>query len=67
MKIHTGLSSGRLLAGVFIALIAAGCAPKPRPDFCMLNVAAPTVQPGFEQGIRVGLGPIELQAYRDRG
>jgi uncharacterized lipoprotein YmbA len=32
----------------------------------MLGVAAPTIQPGFEQGIRVGLGPVELQAYLNR-
>lgn len=49
-----------------IATMTAGCAPKPPPDIYMLNVAAPTVRPGFEEGIRVGLGPIEMQAYLNR-
>lgn len=67
MKIHTEMRARQLLAAVFMGLIAAGCAPKqPPPSFYMLSVSAPTVQPGFEQGVRVGLGPVELQAYLNR-
>ena len=67
MRVHTGLQARRLLAAVCAALITAGCAPKqPPPDFYMLSATAPTVLPGFEQGIRVGLGPIEMQAYLNR-
>jgi uncharacterized lipoprotein YmbA len=67
VKIHTEMRARQLLAAVFMGLIAAGCAPKqPPPSFYMLSVSAPTVQPGFEQGVRVGLGPVELQAYLNR-
>ncbi len=67
MKIHTEMRARQLLAAVFMGLIAAGCAPKqPPPSFYMLSVSAPTMQPGFEQGVRVGLGPVELQAYLNR-
>ena len=66
MRVHTALQARRFLAAVCAALITAGCAPKPPPDFYMLSVAAPTMRPGFEQGIRVGLGPIEIQAYLNR-
>lgn len=67
MKIHTEMRARQLLAAVFMGLTAAGCAPKqPPPSFYMLSVSAPTMQPGFEQGVRVGLGPVELQAYLNR-
>jgi uncharacterized lipoprotein YmbA len=67
VKIHTEMRARQLLAAVFMGLIAAGCAPKqPPPSFYMLSVSAPTMQPGFEQGVRVGLGPVELQAYLNR-
>ena len=52
-----------LFAGV---LVGAGCAPKPPPDFYLLNAAAPTSPPGFEQGMRVGVGPVETASYLDR-
>ena len=48
------------------SLVTAGCAPKPPPDFYLFNTAAPTSVPGFEQGVSVGLGPVETASYLDR-
>jgi uncharacterized lipoprotein YmbA len=38
----------------------------PPPDFYLLNTAAPTSLPGFEQGVSIGLGPVETASYLDR-
>ena len=48
------------------ALLAAGCAKGPPPTFYLLDVQAPTYLPGFEQGVTVGVGPIESARYLDR-
>lgn len=58
--------SFRLLTLLLGALFAAGCAPKPPPDFYLLHTAAPTTMPGFEQGVRVGVGPVETPPYLNR-
>jgi uncharacterized lipoprotein YmbA len=58
--------SFRLLTLLLGGLFAAGCAPQPPPDFYLLNTAAPTTLPGFEQGVSVGLGPVETASYLDR-
>lgn len=62
----TTASLSRQLALTLGALLAAGCAPKPPPDFYLLNTTAPTTLPGFEQGVSVGLGPVETASYLDR-
>lgn len=43
-----------------------GCTKTPPPDIYLLDSAAPTHLPGFEKGIAVGVGPVELAAYLDR-
>jgi uncharacterized lipoprotein YmbA len=55
-----------LLTFLLSGLFAAGCAPQPPPDFYLLDTAAPTTAPGFEQGLRVGVGPVETARYLDR-
>ena len=60
-------SGGGWLVGAILAgLLAVGCAPKPPPDYFLLNTMAPTPSPGFEKGVRVGLGPVEIEAYLNR-
>jgi uncharacterized lipoprotein YmbA len=58
--------SFRLLTLLLGGLFTAGCAPQPPPDFYLLNTTAPTTLPGFEQGVSVGLGPVETASYLDR-
>nr|MBS0020216.1 membrane integrity-associated transporter subunit PqiC [Gammaproteobacteria bacterium] len=62
----TTAPSIRLLTLFLGGLLLAGCAPKPPPDFYVLNTAAPTSLPGFEQGVRVGVGPVETPPYLER-
>ena len=53
---------------VFLLLaIGSGCAKTPPPDIYLLDSAAPSQLPGFEKGIAVGVGPVELAPYLDRG
>lgn len=66
MTTPTRTPAHRLLTLLLGVLLVAGCAPKPPPDFYLLNTAAPTTLPGFEQGISVGVGPVETAAYLDR-
>ena len=47
-------------------LLTAGCVKAPPPTFYLLDVTAPTHLPGLEQGITVGVGPIETARYLDR-
>ena len=47
--------------------VGSGCAKTPAPDIYLLDSAAPTHLPGFEKGIAVGVGPVELAPYLDRG
>jgi uncharacterized lipoprotein YmbA len=47
-------------------LLAAGCATTPPPDFYILDTAAPTSLPGFEQGVSVGVGPVEVAEHLNR-
>jgi uncharacterized lipoprotein YmbA len=47
-------------------LLAAGCAKAPPPDFFLLDAAAPSQLPGFEQGLSVGVGPVEIARHLDR-
>ncbi len=56
----------RLLILLLGGLLVGGCAPQPPPDFYLLNTAAPASLPGFEQGVRVGVGPVETPPYLDR-
>lgn len=56
----------RVLKLVVAGLLIGACAPKPPPDFYLLNTAAPTSPPGFEQGVRVGVGPVKTPSYLDR-
>lgn len=48
------------------SLLAAGCATTPPPDFYILDTAAPTSLPGFEQGVSVGVGPVEVAEHLNR-
>lgn len=66
VKTQIKSQASRLMATLFAAVITVGCAPKPPPDFYLLNTAAPAMLPGFEKGLRVGLGPIEVQDYLNR-
>jgi len=53
---------------VFLLLaVGSGCAKTPPPDIYLLDSAAPSQLPGFEKGIAVGVGPVELAPYLDRG
>lgn len=56
----------RLLTLLLGGLLLGGCAPKPPPDFYLLDTLAPTTVPGFEQGVRVGVGPVETPPYLNR-
>lgn len=56
----------RVCSGTLVALLLAGCAKAPPPTFYLLDVAAPTQLPGFEQGVTVGVGPVETARYLDR-
>lgn len=56
----------RVLFGSLIAFLLAGCAKGPPPTFYLLDVTAPTQMPGFEQGVTVGVGPVETPRYLDR-
>jgi uncharacterized lipoprotein YmbA len=47
-------------------LLITGCMPQPPPDFYLLDTTAPTAMPGFEQGVSVGVGPVETASYLDR-
>lgn len=55
-----------ILAFLLMA-VSSGCAKTPPPDIYLLDSAAPTQLPGFEKGIAVGVGPVELAPYLDRG
>lgn len=54
------------LALVLLTLVGAGCAKSPPPDFYLLAPGAPTQLPGFEDGVAVGVGPVELPPHLDR-
>ena len=51
---------------VLAAVLAAGCAKAPPPDFYLLAPQAPAQLPGFESGVAVGVGPVELPPHLDR-
>jgi len=55
------------IMAVFILAIGLGCAKTPPPEIYLLDSAAPTHLPGFEKGIAIGVGPVELAPYLDRG
>jgi hypothetical protein len=52
---------------VFLLAIGPGCAKQPPPEIYLLDSAAPNHLPGFEKGIAIGVGPVELAPYLDRG
>lgn len=56
----------RLCAAVALNLLAVGCATTPPPDFYLLASSTPTQLPGFEQGLAVGVGPVEIPPHLDR-
>ena len=66
MTTPTKTQAHRLLTLTLGVLVGAGCAPKPPPDFYLLNTAAPTTMPGFAQGVSIGVGPVETASYLDR-
>jgi len=47
-------------------LLLTGCAKAPPPTLYLLDTQAPAQLPGLEQGIVVGVGPIETSRYLDR-
>ncbi len=49
-----------------VALLGAGCAKGPPPTLYLLDSTPDEQLPGFERGVAVGVGPIELPAYLDR-
>lgn len=56
----------QILAFLLLA-VGSGCAKTPPPDIYLLDSAALSQLPGFEKGIAVGVGPVELAPYLDRG
>jgi uncharacterized lipoprotein YmbA len=52
---------------VVLLAIGPGCAKQPPPEIYLLDSAAPNHLPGFEKGIAIGVGPVELAPYLDRG
>jgi len=59
-------SSIRLPVAVLGAVLLAGCAKGPPPKFYMLQTPTATEPAGIEQGVTVGVGPVELPAHLDR-
>lgn len=59
-------TSVRLTALLLPLLLALGCAKGPPPQFYLLAPDSPTHLPGFEEGIAVGVGPVELPPHLDR-
>jgi len=55
-----------LAAAVLAAALASGCAKGPPPKFYVLQTPAATEPAGIEQGVTVGVGPVELPAHLDR-
>ena len=55
-----------LIAILLPLLLAPGCAKGPPPQFYLLAPDTPTHLPGFEEGIAVGVGPVELPPHLDR-
>jgi hypothetical protein len=49
-----------------LSLLAIGCAKTPAPDFYLLAPDVPSQPPGFEEGVAVGVGPVELPPHLDR-
>ena len=49
-----------------LSLLAIGCAKTPAPDFYLLAPDVPSQTPGFEEGVAVGVGPVELPPHLDR-
>jgi uncharacterized lipoprotein YmbA len=56
----------RLVLLMAATTLAAGCPKGPPPDFFLLDPAAPSPLPGFEHGLSVGIGPVEIPAHLDR-
>ena len=56
----------RLFVAVVLSLLAVGCATTPPPDFYLLASTTPTQLPGFENGLAVGVGPVEIPPHLDR-
>jgi uncharacterized lipoprotein YmbA len=43
-----------------------GCATTPPPGFYLLATSAPSQLPGFEKGLAVGVGPVQIPSHLDR-
>ena len=56
----------RLAAACLAAALASGCAKGPPPKFYMLQTPAATAPEGLEQGVTVGIGPVNLPGHLDR-
>jgi hypothetical protein len=56
----------QMSAALLLPLLVVGCAKAPPPDFYLLAPGTPTQLPGFEAGVAVGVGPIELPLHLDR-
>jgi uncharacterized lipoprotein YmbA len=56
----------RLFPILLLAGLVGGCAKGPPPEFFVLNPTSPSVVPGFEQGITIGIGPVSLPKHLDR-
>lgn len=54
------------LALVAAVSVGAGCAKGPPPTLYLLDSTQDEQLPGFERGVAVGVGPIELPSYLDR-
>jgi uncharacterized lipoprotein YmbA len=52
--------------GIVLLPLLGGCAKAPPPDFYLLAPQVPVELPGFESGVAVGLGPVELPPHLDR-
>jgi uncharacterized lipoprotein YmbA len=59
-------SRTRLAAAFLGAALASGCAKGPPPKFYMMQTPAATEPAGLEQGVTIGVGPVNLPAHLDR-
>lgn len=51
---------------LLLMVVTSACVKTPPPDLYLLDSAAPTHLPGFEEGIAVAIGPVELAPHLDR-
>jgi len=56
----------RLSAVILATALVSGCAKGPPPKFYVLQTPVATEPAGIEQGVTIGVGPVELPAHLDR-